>query len=157
MNDAMQASPSGERAQLSLSTLRRSPRGVPAANDEWGVESPPGAAIEAWARHASAANGFGDAIGQSSDPSPSLRSTGIQRRARTARAEAFAEIIASSLASVWAALRRAYARYRTYRVARETYRALRLLDDRTLRDLGYDRSEIQSVAMEAASSRGGWS
>ena len=157
MNEALHLGSSGETTQLSPSTLRRTPRGAPAANDDSCVESPASAAIEAWARHASAANGFADATWHSSESSTALASTGLQRRARTARAEAIAELIAASLASAWAAMDRAYARYCTYRMARETYRALRLLDDRTLRDLGYDRSEIESVAMEVASSRGGWS
>jgi uncharacterized protein YjiS (DUF1127 family) len=157
MNEALHADPSSETTQLSPSTLRRTPRGAPAANDDCCVELSASSAIDGWARHASGANGFGDAAWQSSPSSLPVASTGIQRRARTARAQAIAELIATSLASVWAAMDRAYEWYCTYRIARETYRALRMLDDRTLRDLGYDRSEIESVATEVASSRGGWS
>ena len=46
--------------------------------------------------------------------------------------------------------RRALARLPTYREARSIRNALRDLDDRTLRDLGFDRSEISSVAAEFA-------
>ena len=153
MNEALHANPSG--AQLSLSTLRRTPRDAPAANDACCVDVPASTAIDAWARHATGANGFGGAILQAGASSQAVASDFV-RRARTARAEALAEAIAASLASAWSAIERAFDRYCAYRMARETYRALRLLDDRTLRDLGYDRSEIQSVAMEVASSRARW-
>jgi uncharacterized protein YjiS (DUF1127 family) len=44
--------------------------------------------------------------------------------------------------------RRVQARHRQRRKAKATYDALRQLDDRMLRDLGFDRSEITSVAAE---------
>jgi uncharacterized protein YjiS (DUF1127 family) len=72
----------------------------------------------------------------------------IHRRARASRASAIARSVVASLRSVRRALRRALARYRQHRAAVETMRALRALDDRTLHDLGYDRSQIQSVAIE---------
>ena len=52
---------------------------------------------------------------------------------------------------VWAVgafARRAYAGYRQRREANALSDALRQLDDRLLRDLGFDRSEIRSVAAE---------
>jgi len=45
--------------------------------------------------------------------------------------------------------RRAYARHRQRRQVMATCDALRRLDDHLLRDLGFDRSEIRSVAAEA--------
>ena len=48
------------------------------------------------------------------------------------------------------ALRDAYARHRQRRRAYSLYNELRMLDDHSLRDLGIDRSEITSVASEAA-------
>jgi uncharacterized protein YjiS (DUF1127 family) len=52
---------------------------------------------------------------------------------------------------VWAVgafARRAYARYRQRREASALRDTLRQLDDRMLHDLGFDRSEISSVAAE---------
>ena len=77
----------------------------------------------------------------------------LHDNARTARAQAIADIIAGALVSTYAALRRAYASYRAYRDARETMAMLRGLDDRTLHDLGYHRSEIESVAIEVSIAR----
>lgn len=52
--------------------------------------------------------------------------------------------------SRWAAgvVRRNYDAWRRRRLARATYMALRDLDDRTLRDIGLDRSELRSIAAE---------
>jgi uncharacterized protein YjiS (DUF1127 family) len=47
-----------------------------------------------------------------------------------------------------AATRRAWARYWTRRAARATAGILHTLDDRALKDIGLDRSEIESVACE---------
>ena len=46
-------------------------------------------------------------------------------------------------------VRQAIARYRQHRRAMETRAALAQLDDRVLHDLGFDRSEIASIAAEA--------
>jgi uncharacterized protein YjiS (DUF1127 family) len=43
-------------------------------------------------------------------------------------------------------MRRAWTRYWTHRAARATAGILHRLDDRTLKDIGLDRSEIESVA-----------
>jgi len=52
------------------------------------------------------------------------------------------------IAAVGSIARKAYARYRQLRQARATYDVLRHLDDWTLRDIGFDRSELKSVAAE---------
>jgi uncharacterized protein YjiS (DUF1127 family) len=47
-----------------------------------------------------------------------------------------------------AATRRAWTTYWTHRAARATAGILHTLDDRALKDIGLDRSEIESVACE---------
>jgi uncharacterized protein YjiS (DUF1127 family) len=60
------------------------------------------------------------------------------------------EIVAAAIQATVAIARRAQARRRQRREARAIYDALYQLDDRTLRDLGFDRCEIRSVAAEVA-------
>jgi len=60
------------------------------------------------------------------------------------------EIIVAAIQVARAIARRTSARHRQRQRARETYEVLRRLDDRTLRDLGFERSEIASVAAEIA-------
>lgn len=62
--------------------------------------------------------------------------------------EIIVEVIRAVGAIVGAVASRALARYRQRQRARATYDALRELDDRALRDLGLDRSELRSVAAE---------
>ena len=60
------------------------------------------------------------------------------------------EIVAAAIDAVRAFVIEAQARRLRYRRARDVYDALRELDDRALRDLGFDRSELTSVAAEVA-------
>ena len=60
----------------------------------------------------------------------------------------------AALRSIGIVARRIYARWRRVRDTRATYYALRELDDRTLRDLGFDRSELTSIAAEASGQAG---
>lgn len=62
----------------------------------------------------------------------------------------FGEIVAAAIDAVRAFAQRAQARRLRHRQARDVYDALRELDDRALRDLGFDRSELTSVAAEVA-------
>ena len=62
--------------------------------------------------------------------------------------ESIVEAIRAIGAIVGAAASRALARYRQRQQAKASYEALSELDDRTLRDLGLDRSELRSVAAE---------
>lgn len=64
------------------------------------------------------------------------------------RALVLAEMIAASIQAIGSIARRAYARYRQRREQRATYVALSQLDDWTLRDIGFDRSELRSIAAE---------
>jgi uncharacterized protein YjiS (DUF1127 family) len=141
----------------SLSTFRRVRGDADAANEEPVVEDPVGTSLEAWASHTFAANGFGDAVIGAAEPAPAPTSEHSHRKARAARSLAIGNFLAESLSALGAALRRARERYREYRIARETRDALGALDDRTLRDLGYHRSEIESVATEVAMRRAQWS
>lgn len=120
------------------------PRGPAASND--GVFA--ASEIDAWARRATAANGFGAAdlpAAARVDPSEKLSQfVDAPHRASFAQiARAFADLAAD-------ALRGAVARWRAGRMERATRAALAQLDDRTLRDLGMHRSELGSVAAELA-------
>ena len=85
--------------------------------------------------------------------SPSLTTHELLKEACVIRAAILGETIASAIVRAGAAMRRATARYRRWRRAAETYHSLRMLDDRTLHDLGFDRSEISSVAADFAVTR----
>jgi len=105
--------------------------------------------IEAWARHARGLNGLGgDAEAGAPAASALLSAYELHRAARIERAFTLAEIIAEMVWAVGAFARRAYARYRQRREASALRDTLRQLDDRMLHDLGFDRSEISSVAAE---------
>jgi uncharacterized protein YjiS (DUF1127 family) len=106
--------------------------------------------IDAWARRAHAANGFGDAATVDSAASAWPSNYELYRAARANRAFVLGEMMASAVRSVRALVRLAYRRYRQYRHESALYDTLSQLDDRTLRDLGFDRSEIRSVAAEWA-------
>jgi uncharacterized protein YjiS (DUF1127 family) len=96
------------------------------------------------------AGGFGDAeIGQA-QPLGAVDSIELYHLARGHRSYRLAEIFAAMVQATAAAGRRMLARWKRKRQARATYVALRGLSERTLRDLGFDRSELLSVATEAA-------
>lgn len=104
--------------------------------------------IDAWARHAQAANGFGGGdLACPPEPQP--------LDAPTCKATAGSEVPATTglradLLACRDFVRRLAARVAQCRAARRTVVALRDLDARTLRDLGFHPSEIGSVAGEAA-------
>ncbi len=102
--------------------------------------------VEPWAQHGLAANGFGDVT--TTDTASSARRTSypLHQAARVHRSFTLGEIIMAAIQAIGEIARRAHARHRQRRQAKATYNALRQLDDRTLRDLGFDRSEIRSVA-----------
>jgi uncharacterized protein YjiS (DUF1127 family) len=104
-------------------------------------------AMDAWARHAAAANGFGDA-GVSEPPVRRPVSYELWRDTRAQRSRAIGEAVAA-IAWVFAWLAGSFWRsWRRQRQASATYESLGTLDDHTLRDLGIDRSELRSVAAE---------
>jgi uncharacterized protein YjiS (DUF1127 family) len=67
----------------------------------------------------------------------------------TTGANGVGHALLAALQAIGAFARRLRARHRQWRDARAVYDALRQLDDRTLHDLGFERSEITSVAAEA--------
>ena len=103
---------------------------------------------EPWAPHALAANGYGDlAITDTAAPARPT-SYELYHAARAHRAFVLGGIIVAAIRAAAAIARRAHARYQRRRHTGAIYDALRQLDDRTLRDVGFDRSEIASVAAE---------
>jgi len=119
------------------------------AGNDATYEDPAISDVEAWARHALAANGFGDgAIADAGSARPT--SYEIYHDARAYRSFTLGEIIVAVMQAVAAIARQALARYAQHQRARSMYDALRQLDDHTLRDLGFDRSEIRSVVAELA-------
>jgi uncharacterized protein YjiS (DUF1127 family) len=72
----------------------------------------------------------------------------LYRDAQWHRAALLGALIARAIRVVLAAMLRVHMRYRRFRDERATYEALRELDDRSLRDLGFARDEIRSVAAE---------
>jgi uncharacterized protein YjiS (DUF1127 family) len=105
---------------------------------------------EANALRVFAASGFGDAAIGRTAPHDLLDSVDLYRRARANRSYQLAEIVKAMLQAVGDSMRGIVAAWQRQQQARATYRALRMLDPRTLRDLGFHRSELMSVAAEVA-------
>jgi uncharacterized protein YjiS (DUF1127 family) len=123
--------------------LRRGPAGNDATSDDQAIHKDE---VEAWVRHSLAANGFGATTAAASSERPT--SYELHRAARSHSSLVLGSIIIAAIQTAVAIARRAHARYRQRREAATIYDALRQLDDRTLRDLGFDRCEIRSVAAE---------
>jgi uncharacterized protein YjiS (DUF1127 family) len=135
-------------------TPRRAPGKAPARGDTPAVTAPANSAgrnqvdaahdIAAWVRHAEGVNGFGgDAV-----PRGPI-SYGLLLQARAHRSASLGALIAMALTTVAACVREAHAAFRRRREARVMRTGLHELDDRTLRDIGFTRSEIESVVAEA--------
>ena len=98
--------------------------------------------------HAIAADGPADVV--AADAAFSVRPTSfrLHRAAHARRSVLIGDFVVAAIRATGTIVRQAYARHRQRRKARHAYDALRQLDDHTLRDLGFDRSEIASVAAE---------
>jgi uncharacterized protein YjiS (DUF1127 family) len=74
----------------------------------------------------------------------------LYHEAHRRRAQFFGGLIAAGMGAIFAAALKVGRWYRQSRQASATYAALHQLDDRSLRDLGFTRDEIRSVAAEMA-------
>lgn len=101
----------------------------------------------AYAMHALAANGFGDAAVAGLEQR--LKSIGSRPRER-AHATGLGAVLHAVREAIRDTLRSIIAGWRRRQQASATYGALSELDARTLHDLGFDRSELSSVAAEIA-------
>jgi uncharacterized protein YjiS (DUF1127 family) len=97
-----------------------------------------------------AGNGFGDAAIGRTEPHVLLDSVELYHLARANRSYQLREIVGAALQAVGDFARQMVTRWRRQQRARATYLALRGLDSRMLRDLGFHRSELMSVAAEFA-------
>lgn len=106
------------------------------------------AVLEAWARHAAVANGFGESpLPTGAVTAPPAASLATNRGDRSA---SFGAIVAAVGSAIAAAARRAWQRWREQRDLRRTVVALAELDERTLKDIGVSGQEIGSLAAELA-------
>jgi uncharacterized protein YjiS (DUF1127 family) len=100
-----------------------------------------------WARHAAAANGFGGDLEKVAFPEPAA--SDMPQVVRGKRASWVGGGIAWAT-RVLVLVRAAAARMARWRMASASTASLSALDDHTLRDLGFHRSEIHSIAAEIA-------
>jgi uncharacterized protein YjiS (DUF1127 family) len=103
---------------------------------------------EPWARDAFAPNRLGDLANIDTAPSARPTSYALYHTVRVHRSKLVVELVSAAIQAVGAIARRALARHRQRRQARTVSDALDQLEGRTLRDLGVDRREITSVAVE---------
>ena len=97
-----------------------------------------------------AGNGFGDATIGRSELQSLLSSGELYHLARAHLSYQLREIFSAALQAIGDFGRRAIIRWKHRQQARATFVALRELDPRILRDLGFHRSELMSVSAEVA-------
>src|SRR5262249_47668286 len=99
--------------------------------------------VDAWAHQALVASGSGDAAA-----SELLTGSELMHIARRHRALMLGALAAAAIQGAAAIASRVYARLRQRWQARATLDSLQELGDHELRDLGFDRSELASIAAE---------
>jgi uncharacterized protein YjiS (DUF1127 family) len=108
------------------------------------------AELDVWARHAFAANGFGDAAVGVPAVGSARSAIELRTAAQLQRSATFWAICVAIGGAIGAALRGLARRWRQWRELRRTYEALAELDARTLKDLGFGDHEAGSIAAELA-------
>ncbi|MGZ8993444.1 MAG: DUF1127 domain-containing protein [Burkholderiaceae bacterium] len=103
---------------------------------------------DAHALRSFAANGFGDASIGRSEPYSLLNSIELEQQARAHRSRWQSQFLNNLARAAADYVRGMRARWERRRRVRATFLALQALDASTLRDLGFHRSEILSVATE---------
>ncbi len=103
---------------------------------------------EATALRVFAGNGFGDAAIGITEQQVLLCSVELERLAKAHRSRVIRQILRKALRAVGGFARRVITQWKHRQYARATYAALRGLDARVLRDLGFHRSELMSIAAE---------
>ena len=121
---------------------------LPASNDAaFDREQSTTSELAAWAQRASMASGFGE-IGASVGAAPFSISRPHQQPARSSRRASLPEILTAMVDAVRDWTRGRIVQWKQNQLQYATYRALDQLDARTLHDIGLDRSELRSVAIE---------
>ncbi len=138
------ATPAGA---TSFGDIKRSYASTPATN-ELRYEFDRAPELEAWARRAQDANGFGSAATDTTHLPHSRDAR--QSLPRTDRTYGLAEIFVTLGTALAAAARRGLSRWRRQRDQRATVHVLRGLDARTLRDIGLTETETSSTAADLA-------
>jgi hypothetical protein len=105
---------------------------------------------EATALRVFAGNGFGDAAIGITEQQVLSSSVELEQLARAHRSDVLGQLLRTAIHSVGGFARRVIEEWKHRQYARATYEALRGLDARVLRDLGFHRSELMSIAAEVA-------
>ena len=134
-----------------IARITPGPRQIAAAGTRSANEAEIAARDEsaALALRALSASGFGDAAIEHRGDFANLSTFALHRAAREDRARVIGQFV-GALQSVVRRMREPLADLRRWREEQATYRALAVLDSRTLRDIGLDRSEARSLAREMA-------
>ena len=107
--------------------------------------------IEASALRAFAGNGFGDAAIGINAQQVLVSGVELERRARANRSRVLRHLVRTAMRAAGDFARRVITQWKDQQYARATYAALHGLDAHILRDLGFHRSELISVAAEGFS------